>query len=382
MKRIINFYIIREIAGLFLLGLVIFTLVLLMGRLIKLTEMVISHGVPLADVGWMIICLLPTFLVYTIPMAFLLAVLLSFGRLSSDNEFTVMKACGVSLLQIMPPVLLCGLVASAIGLYVGVIGVPWGNQSFTNTSYSMLQQNVASTIREKVFWDDIPGVVIYTEHYDEERRTLSQVLIFDGREASRPLTIFADSGVIGGTRNPREMRLSLGNGSIHVKGKDHEYRMIDFGEYVMTLSAPGATNSMNRNPRDMDNTELRNFIASPQTPQRLRLKMSGELHSRYALPFASLVFAVVAVPLGLQNRRSARSFGFSISIAVLLMYYVLLSLMSTMAERGTLPAAVALWLPNLIFLIMGCLLLRAVSLERRIPFPTFKHLTDLFRKAS
>lgn len=382
MKRILSFYLIREIAELFLLGIAIFTLVLLMGRLIKLTEMVISHGVPLVDVGLMIFCLLPSFLVYTIPMAFLLAVLLSFGRLSSDNEFTVMKACGVSLLQIMPPVLLCGLVASAFGLYAGVVGVPWGNRAFANLSYSVLQQNVASTIREKVFWDDIPGIVIYTEHYDEDRHTLSDVLIYDGRDTSRPLTIFADSGVMGGTSNPHDMRLTLRNGSIHVKGKEHEYRLIDFGEYVMTLSAPGATNNINRNPREMENSELRNLIDSPTTPSRLRLKMSSELHSRYALPFASLVFAVVAVPLGLQNRRSARSFGFSISIGVLLLYYVLLSLMSTLAERGTLPAALALWLPNIIFFTMGCSLLRMVSLERRIPFPTFEQIHGLFRKTS
>lgn len=382
MRRILSFYLIREIAELFLLGITIFTLVLLMGRLIKLTEMVISHGVPLVDVGLMILCLLPSFLVYTIPMAFLLAVLLSFGRLSSDNEFTVMKACGVSLLQIMPPVLLCGLVASAFGLYVGVVGVPWGNRAFANLSYSVLQQNVASTIREKVFWDDIPGIVIYTEHYDEDRHTLSNVLIYDGRDTSRPLTIFADSGVMGGTRNPHDMRLTLRNGSIHVKGKEHEYRLIDFGEYVMTLSAPGATNNVNRNPREMENSQLRNLIDSPTTPSRLRLKMSSELHSRYALPFASLVFAVVAVPLGLQNRRSARSFGFSISIGVLLLYYVLLSLMSTLAERGALPAALALWLPNIIFFTMGCSLLRMVSLERRIPFPTFEQIFGLFRKTS
>lgn len=94
MKRTLYLSIIREITSLFLLGLGIFTLVLLMGRMIKLTEMVISRGVALADMGRMIICLMPSFLVYTIPMAFLLAVLLTFGRLSADSEITVMKACG------------------------------------------------------------------------------------------------------------------------------------------------------------------------------------------------------------------------------------------------------------------------------------------------
>ncbi|NVN93421.1 MAG: LPS export ABC transporter permease LptF [Desulfuromonadales bacterium] len=380
MKRILSLYIVREIAALFVLGLVVFTLVLLMGRMIKLTDMVITHGVPLLDVGWMIIYLMPSFLVYTVPMAFLLAVLLSFGRLSADNEFTVMKACGISLVQIMPPVLLCGFVACAMGLFAGVVGVPWGNQSFSSKSFAVLRQNISATIREKVFWDDIPGVVLYTEHYDEERHTLSGVIIYDGRDSTRPLTIFAKNGVVGGGANEREIQLVLRNGSIHAKGKEQEYRLINFGEYSMTISAPGSANSSNRSPLDMDNAELRRLIDNPATPRQVGLKMAKELHSRYALPFASIVFAILAVPLGLQNRRSAKSSGFAISIGVLLLYYILFSLMGTLAEKGTFSMALALWLPNAIFFVLGWLLLRMVSLERTIPVPSPELLLRLFRK--
>lgn len=380
MKRILSLYIVREIVTLFLLGIGVFTLVLLMGRMIKLTDMVVTHGVPLIDVGWMIIYLMPSFLVYTIPMAFLLAVLLAFGRFSADNEITVMKASGISLVQIMPPVLLCGLVASALGLYVGVVGVPWGNQSFSKKSFAVLQQNFSATIREKVFWDDIPGVVLYTEHYNENRHTLSGVIIYDGRDSARPLTIFAKNGVVGGGVNDREIRLVLRNGSIHAKGKEQEYRLIDFGEYIMTISAPGPANSADRSPLDMDNAELRRFINNPALKRQIVLKMAKELHSRFALPFATIVFAVLAVPLGLQNRRSAKSSGFAISIGVLLMYYVMFSLMSTLAEKGTLPVGLALWLPNCIFFALGLSLLRMVSLERKITFPTAVFFLRLFRK--
>ncbi|MEI7816060.1 MAG: LptF/LptG family permease [Desulfuromonadales bacterium] len=110
-KRILSFYIIREISSLFLLGITIFTMVLLMGRLISLTDLVVSRGVPLADVSRMILYLIPSFLVFTIPMAFLLAVLLAFGRLSADNEIVVIKASGISLFQVMPPVVVCAFVA-------------------------------------------------------------------------------------------------------------------------------------------------------------------------------------------------------------------------------------------------------------------------------
>ena len=196
MKRILSLYIIREIASLFLLGITVFTLVLLMGRLIKLTELVISRGVPLADVSRMILYLMPSFLVFTIPMAFLLAVLLAFGRLSADNEITVIKSSGISLIQIMPPVLVCALVAVMMTLAASLVGIPWGNSAFKELSFQVLKQNVSATIREKVFWDEIPGMILYTEHYDDLRHTLQGVIIHDGRNPERQMTIFARDGAV------------------------------------------------------------------------------------------------------------------------------------------------------------------------------------------
>ena len=382
MKRILNLYIIREIASLFLLGIMIFTLVLLMGRLIKLTDLVISRGVPLADVSRMILYLMPSFLVFTIPMAFLLAVLLAFGRLSADNEITVMKAGGISLMQLMPPVVLCGLCAALLTLAASTIGVPWGNSAFKSLSFDVLKQNVSATIREKVFWDDIPGIVMYTEHYDEERHALKGVVIHDGRDRNRPLTIFAADGVIGGTAAQHDIRLALNNGSIHVAGKAGEYRLIHFGEYIMTIGGSGQGSGLGRNEPDMTVAELRQQISNVATPKAVRLKTQSELHSRFAFPFASLVFAVVAVPLGMQNRRSGKSAGFATSIGILLAYYVVQSLLRTLAEKGSLPPALALWLPNMIFLGLGWYLLRMASLERGILSPVVLNVFQRKRKAT
>jgi lipopolysaccharide export system permease protein len=364
MKRILNLYIVREITSLFLLGIMVFTLILLMGRLIKLTDLVISRDVPLADVSRMILYLMPSFLVFTIPMAFLLAVLLAFGRLSADNEITVMKAGGISLMQLMPPVVLCGLMAGVLTLAASTVGVPWGNSAFKQLSLSVLKQNVAATIREKVFWDDIPGIVMYTEHYDEEQHALKGVVIHDGRDQNRPLTIFATDGVIGGAAPQQAIRLVLNNGSIHVAGTAGEYRLVKFGEYIMTVGGGDTGAAIGRNELDMGIGELQRLIADPASSKALRLKSQSELHSRFAFPFASLVFAVVAVPLGMQNRRSGKSAGFATSIGVLLAYYVVQSLLRTLAEKGSLSPILALWLPNMIFLGLGWYLLQRASQER------------------
>ena len=352
----------------------VFTLILLLGRLIKLTDLVISRGVPLADVSRMILYLMPSFLVFTIPMAFLLAVLLAFGRLSADNEITVMKAGGISLIQLMPPVLLCGLITTVTTLWISTVAVPWGNSAFKHLSFEVLKQNATVTIREKVFWDDIPGIVLYTDHYDEEQHALKGVIIHDGRDPKHSMTIFAANGKIGSTPDQQNIGLVLNNGSIHIAGKADDYRLVKFGEYFMTVAGVGKGGGIGKNELDMDIKELRQASENPKTAPAVRLKMQAELHSRFAFPFASLVFAVVAVPLGMQNRRSGKSAGFFTSIAILLGYYLLLSLLRTLAEKGAVPPALALWLPNLIFLLVGWLLLRLASLEREFNLPALFNL--------
>lgn len=382
MKRILNLYIIREITTLFLLGIVIFTLVLLMGRMLKLTDMVISRGVPFTDLVRMIAYLMPSFLIFTIPMAFLLAVLLAFGRLSADNEITVLKSAGVSLVQLLPPVMACGSVATLAALAIGVVGIPWGNNEFKRLSLENLTHNVTATIRERVFWDDIPGIVLYTDRYDDRNHTLRGVLIHDGRDQEQPLTIFAEQGTVGRSPDRNGVSLLLSQGSIHAMAKGGGYRLVNFEEYIMTVSAPSGKENLKRNESDMDYGELRRHIDDPTTPRNKRLGMLTELHSRFSVPFSSLVFAVLAVPLGMQNRRSGKSSGFTVSIIVLVLYYILLSLMRSLAERALLPAFIALWLPNLLLLGLGWYLLKLASLEKPIPLPSADFLVRLVRRTS
>ncbi len=382
MKRILSFYIIREISSLFLLGIVIFTLVLLMGRLITLTDLVVSHGVPLSDVSRMILYLVPSFLVFTIPMAFLLAVLLAFGRLSADNEIIVIKASGISLMQVMPPVIVCAIVATLLALGASTIGVPWGNSAFKELSLQVLKRNITATIREKTFWDDIPGVIMYTDQYDEQSHSLKGVVIHDGRNSDHPMTIFARDGVITSAAGSQALLLTLHDGSIHMAVSGGLYRLVHFGEYSMTVGEQRGGSVISRNEPDMWISELQHQINDPATLTNNRLKMQAELHSRFTFPFASLVFAILAVPLGIQNRRSGKSGGFTVSITIILAYYIMMSVVRTLAERGTVPPVVALWIPNMVFFAMGWYFLRTASLEKSVPLFPLKHILHYFRRAS
>ncbi len=376
MRPTLFFYILREIFSAFVFGLAVFTLLLFLGRLIKLTEMVISYGVPLEDVGRMILSVLPSFLVFTIPMAFFLSVLLTFGRLSADNEITVMKGAGISLFQLLPPVLFSALVALLLAIPVANILAPAGNSAFKEITLEVMKKNVFATIREKIFWDDIPGVVLYMDHYDEKDRRMNGVVINDSRNRDNQLTIFASEGVMGYGEARGQLRFILSNGSIHTAGREKRYSMVNFEQYVMQLDSRSKEAAIWKKEPDMSNAELKREIAAKGISSQSKYRMMAELYSRYSIPVSILVFALLAPPLGIQNRRSGRSSGFSISMALFIAYYILLSLFRYIAERGTFPAAAALWIPDLIFLAVGLLLLHEVSEERFMKLP----FADIFRR--
>src|SRR4030066_538445 len=99
-------YILKEVFPIFLIGLMVFTIILLMDKILKLIELIVTRGVSLTQILMLLLFISPSFLIFTIPMAFLLGTLLSFGRLSGDSEITAFKASGMSLYQLYLPVLL------------------------------------------------------------------------------------------------------------------------------------------------------------------------------------------------------------------------------------------------------------------------------------
>lgn len=361
---IINRYLLREISSLFLLGLVIFTLVLLMGRMLKLMEMVVANGIPLSEVLYLILLLLPSFLTLTIPMALLLAVLLTFSRLSADNEITILKASGIGLNSLLPPVIFCAVVATILTLLVTVVAIPWGNSGFKQHSVELGRKYAASAIQERIFRDDLPGIVLYLDHYDEASHQMQRVMIQDSRDQANPVTIFAQSGLVEADGGGGVLRILLKNGTIHT-GKNNDYRLISFAEYMLTAEA-GKTDPVVRTELDFNIQELNAAIAASKGNAALRIKMTTELQSRFAFPFASIVFAILAVPLGVSNRRSGKGAGFTISIFLLLTYYLLLTFLRTVAEKGVISPVLAVWLPNLVFLCSGLWLLYLAGRERAL----------------
>jgi lipopolysaccharide export system permease protein len=366
----INRYILREISIPFGLGLAVFTLILLIARILKLVEMVVNRGVPFLEVLKLFSCILPAFLEVTVPMALLLGVLVAFGRLSSDSEIIALKTSGVSLYQLMRPVAVFALIIYVVALGLSLYARPWGNTLLRDGLYEIAKTRASAGIKEKVFTDDFSGLVIYVDHIEPPGNALHGILIADSRDPSQRNTVFAKVGVLVPNERQHVLTLRLLAGSIHAfYPKDQSYHRTDFSIYDITLDLNTALAQLRpreKDPSEMTVGELQAAIAAKHAAGQPAFSEAVELQRKFSIPFACLAFAAIGVPLGIRPSRSVHSRGFTLSLLLIFAYYLLLTLGESLGERGILPAGIALWLPNVLLAALALALFVSAARDRRI----------------
>lgn len=366
----IHRYLVSEISVPTLLSLVIFSFVLLLSRIPRLMEMIINQGVPAGDMLALFGFLLPTFLSVTLPMSFLLGILIAFGRISADSEYIALKASGVSLWSLMQPVVVLALLFTLATAAITLAIEPMSKAAFRGKLYEVATTSLSVSLKPGVFNTDFPDLVLYAQGVDERRGIMENVFISDERHASAPTTITARSGRLVGDPQSQRLTLRLEQGDIHRQGADSagdDYQTVRFGTYDINLNLGEQLNSSERrrSRSELSWQQLRRKIQSlPAGNAKNRLLV--EWHERIVIACAPLVLILVGVPLGLQSQRSGKGAGFALALMIFLVYYVLLSLAGTLAEENILPAAVILWLPNLVFLTAGSFFLYRSACERPV----------------
>jgi lipopolysaccharide export system permease protein len=331
----------------------IFISILLMFKALQLTEFVLAHGVSLKVIGQLIMFLSVSFLPAILPMSLLFSVLMTYGRLSTDSELIAFKAIGVSQSILTIPAFLLGvamaLVSAQTYFYLG----PWGQKQSTNLIAALGSTQVISQIREGTFAEGFYNLVVYANEVNDRKGVLKDVFIYDERSKKMPLTIIAQEGQILSSPGDLEKStiLRLFNGSIH-RTAEGVYTKIQFDNYDIFLSPRMKKINEEQSAKALTITELYSEMKKPNLEQNRRLELENEYHKRFALPFACIVFALIGVGMGtVVNRRVAKSGGFVISVGLIVIYWIFFMMMDTLANNGTVPAVIALWTPNVIFLV-------------------------------
>src|ERR1700684_2487972 len=186
---ILDRYVAREVLAPFGMGVAVLTFALVTGKLLKLTDMVVNHGVSVGEVMGLIAFIMPAFLELTFPMAVLLGVLLGFGRMSGDREMIAARACGVSLYRIAVPVMLVATVVYALSSWFAFSIRPWANLSLEQRLFYLTRTRISSVLKEKVFNSGLKGLVIYVDKVSEGVDGLEGVMISDARTPEQQNTI-------------------------------------------------------------------------------------------------------------------------------------------------------------------------------------------------
>jgi lipopolysaccharide export system permease protein len=363
--KILDRYILRELVVPFVLGLAIFTSILLIVRILKLVEMVVNRGVPLWQILKIFSYILPAFLEVTVPMALLLAILVAFGRLSSDSEIVALRAAGISLYRLLIPVGGLAVVIAAFTLALSMYARPWGNSLLRSGMYDIIRSHAVAGIKPKIFNDEFTGLVIYVDEVQPLTDELQGILIADTRESAMHNTVYAETGRLVSDADRHTLTLRLQSGGIYSPGDDgQDYQDTRFTTYDITLDLDTTLARLRNRSKDaseMTLPELRDEIARKAAQHDNAFVERVEVQRKFSIPFACLVFAALGVPLGIQPSRSVHSRGFSVSLVLIFVYYLLLSFGQNLGARGTLPAPLAMWLPNAVLSVVAVLLLaRAV----------------------
>jgi lipopolysaccharide export system permease protein len=352
----------------FVINLVFFTFIFLMTRILQITDMVVNYGVALSQILLIMAYTAPYFLIYVIPMSVMLTILLTFLRMSAENEIIAIRSSGISIFGLLPPVLVHCLIGCCLTGIISIYGLPWGKLAIKELTYKLATSNVDLGLKERTFNDRFEGIMLYVNKIDIQSKELIDVFISDERDPETASTIIAPKGKLLSDPSKLIFQLLLFDGIINQTDLiNHTANVIHFDTYDVRLDLKKAIQpyqSPIKDRHEMWLSELWEFYqtATPSHPYYYRNRL--ELHRKFALSFSCFALGVLAVSLGMLSSSSRKSFGLALGLIFFLIYQMLLSAGKVFGEAGYLPAWIAMWMPNIIIGLVGVYLLRRTFLEK------------------
>jgi lipopolysaccharide export system permease protein len=363
----INRYILREILSPTLLCIVIFTMVMVLGRATKLVDLIINKGVALSDILVLLATLVPTFFSISLPLAFLMGIMIGLGRMSADSEIVALKSAGIGLASISIPVFALALIFALLTGATNIWIKPWGYRAFATKSFEIVRQKAAIGFQPRVFMSQFNDLVLYANEIDDRTNQMHGLFIVEKKPESTSW-VFADSGNILTDDISETVTIRLHDGVIHrqqTKSADN-YQLIHFSNYDVQPEISAMDSSQARKhskPKEMPVGKLWSELSSEAEPARVQ-ELQAELHLRLTSPLAPLLFVLFGLPFSMQSQRSGRSGGFVVGLIIFLGYYFMLSMAQTLTRDAATPPLLTFWAAHLLLGGLGIFFLHQSSLEK------------------
>ncbi len=410
--RLIDRYFIKEFIPPFFFSIFALTFILLMDQLFRLIDLFVRKGLPISIVGQILIYNLPLIISYTTPMAILIAIVMSFGRFSHDNEIIALKTSGVSFFKMMRTPAIVIVVVMIFLIFFNHYLLPEANHRARNLMYDVARKRPAVRIPDGVFTNEFPGYTIYIAKKIEKTGEIFNVTIYDLRNNT---IIIAPRGNLYSIEEEDITQFVLYDGEYHQLIDQTQYQKTKFRKQIINIPVNADFVRKERNVRsddelnitrliknitsvsseidkikeeinelgtvtidkylkgEIEKTQVIRFqieqkISVIKSKLRNRARYLIELNKKFSLAFACLVFLIIGAPLGYLFRKGGIA-GLLLGILLFSTYYILFLTGEEFADRRNFSPFWAMWLPNIILLIPGIFLFYLAEYEH---LPLFK----------
>lgn len=391
MPLLLYSYLAAEILGPFFASLVIINAILFLGKLSSLLNVIFGFGIDFADFSRISLYLLPNLMLFSIPMASTLGVIVAFTRMTGDNEILALKASGISFYRMLVPVAMVACFTTGLTGLTSTVLIPKSGLALKQTFVQLAREKVEKGIRAREFSDNIKDVVIYVDKIDRRTGQWRGVFISDHRDRQNPVTIISRSGSLDADLDTMTVRLALHNGSIHRNGAETS-QIIRFGSYNLKLPVtPGSPmpewDKDEMSPRELlakakeFKAEAANNPSRKANLSQLVTSLLIDFHKRFALPIGCLILTILALPLALQSKPGRSKAGLPLGLFFFFIYYIMLSFAKSSAETTAMPVGLIMWMPNLILAVLTLLIVRTAARENSIGIfdRIIDHYTELVK---
>lgn len=350
MPAIIYRYLLLEIMPPFGASLLAFTTIVFLGRLMKVTQMIVVKGVGLMEVLKTCAYLFPYLLVFTLPMAATVGIMLALMRLSVDQEVIALKTAGLSYVQLLPPILVFSLATAILALFLTAYGSPWGHKATRQLMMEVVKRRADLGIKEQVFNTDFQGMMLFVNRVPSATGQLEGIFIYDYRDRDNPNTVYAQKGQLSFDESQETLMLHLADGRVVRWGPAlTKWQTVEFKTYQLPLQLFSFASKGTQSEDEMYLGELwRNLEREPRGSEQY-IRLAVELSRRFSLPCGAFLLCLIAMPLGMSPRHHGRTWGLILGLVLFLVYYVVFTASWRLAISARLNPSLAPWISNLLF---------------------------------
>ena len=360
-------YVATEMLAPFFASFIILYCVFFLIRLIPLLEVVLALQIGFADFVRLFSYIFPHMLLYVIPMACMAGVIIGFTRMTNDREILALKASGISLRRMLPPIV---LIAAAIALLTGYFSIrliPAGELGVKQLMFTLAKEKIDKGLKAKEFTEALGDLVVYVEEIDEQKGWHG-VYVSDMRGRVQPLITMARSGRMSADMENMMVTVVLDDGTLHnAEGRDNQ--VIHFKQYQLQIPLRPPTRVGGEDVTTQNrNTMSQQLLLAAADRHGPRTKVGrmylSEYHHRLSLPVGCFLLSLLGLPLGLQAGPGRRAVGIPLGLGFFIFYYITFTISRVMSEEGTLSMVVGMWLPNIFFLALTVFIFHRVEQER------------------